>query len=53
MLIHTNLYYVWKKTIFILASFRGEMGHTVGEVGHNPEAGIMKTLRLIKAGRSD
>ena len=33
---HSNLYYVWKKTIFILASFRSEMGHTVGEVGHNP-----------------
>ena len=32
---HSNLYYVWKKTIFILASFGGEMGHTVGEVGHN------------------
>ena len=24
---HSNLYDVWKKTIFILASFRGEMGH--------------------------
>ena len=33
---HSNLYYVWKKKIFILASFLGEMGHTVGEVGHNP-----------------
>ena len=32
---HSNLYYVWKKTIFVLDSFRGEMGHTVGEVGHN------------------
>ena len=32
---HSNLYYVWKKTIFVLDSFRGEMGHTVGEVGRN------------------
>ena len=32
---HSNLYYVWKKTIFVLDSFRDEMGHTVGEVGHN------------------
>ena len=34
---HFNLYYVCKKTIFILASFRGEMGHTVGEVGQPRE----------------
>ena len=32
---HSNLYYVWKKPTFVLDSFRGEMGHTVGEVGHN------------------
>ena len=32
---HSNLHYVWKKPIFVLDSFRGEMGHTVGKVGHN------------------